>query len=136
MAKIPSKDINWGINSVQLEDELSSIEMRVSQETPEVNGFSSTGPERVEGNYDWEMSGEGFFDGAASQGDATLFALIGNGAAVASTFDPTGNPAGPNDPNYDGNVLLSEYGIRGATGQPVTYSFRCPGAGALSRNVA
>ena len=134
MAKIAAKLINWTLNSISLEDELSSINLNIEQETPEVAGLSSTGPERVVGNYDWSIDADGFFDGAASQGDATIFAQIG-AAAVLQGFDPTGQAAGASDPNYDGNVVLSSYSISGAVGGAVTYSVTEQGAGALTRAV-
>ena len=134
MAKIAAKLINFSINSVALEDELSSITQNVEQETPEVTGLSSTGPERVVGNYDFSYDLDGFFDGAASQGDATMFAQIG-AASVLQGFDTTGEAAGANDPNYDGNVVLSSYSISGAVGGAVTYIVTEQGAGALTRAV-
>jgi hypothetical protein len=92
MAKIAAKAANLTVNSVAIEDELNSIELKVEQETVSVNGFSAIGPERVVGNYDFSMSVAGSFDGASGQGDATLFGLVGS-AGVAVGFDPTGNSA-------------------------------------------
>ncbi len=135
MAKVAAKVINWTLNSISLEDEVNSINLNMEQETPEVAGLSSTGPERVVGNYDWSIDADGFFDGASSQGDATIFGQIG-AAAVTSAFDPTGASAGANDPNYDGNVVLSSYSISGAVGGAVTYSVTEQGAGALGRETS
>ena len=136
MAKQPAKNINFSFNSVALEDELSSIEQQVTQETPPVTAISDAGPRRVVGNYDYRYALEGFFDGAASQGDATLAAQIG-GSGAASAFDPTGASAGPDDPNYDStSVLLSSYTIRGQVGGPITYSAELVGNAALSRAVS
>ena len=131
MAKIAAKNINVSVNSVSLEDEVSSITQNVEQETPEVAGLSSTGPERVVGNYDFSYDIDGFWDGASSQGDATLFAQIG-ASSVAMAFDPTGASAGSNDPNYDSSVVLSSYSISGAVGGAVTYSATEQGASALT----
>ena len=47
MGKIAAKVSNFTLNSVAIEDELNSIDLKVDQETVLVNGFSSTGPERV-----------------------------------------------------------------------------------------
>jgi len=136
MAKKAAASINVSVNSVAIEDELTSTELSFTQETVKVDGLSSTGPERVVGNYDWGLSGEGSFDGAASQGDATLFGLVAS-SGVATAFDPTGNAAGPNDPNYDGtSAVLASYSIKGGVGQAVTYSFTLEGNSALARTVA
>lgn len=136
MAKIPSKVANFAVNSVAIEDELEKLDLKVEQQTIMVDGFSSTGPERVVGNYDYSFDGGGNFDGAASQGDATLFGLVGS-SGVAAAFDPTGNSAATNDPNYDAaSVVLKSYSISAAVGQSVKYSFTLEGNGALVRNTS
>lgn len=136
MAKIAATKINVAINAVAIEDELSSSELSVTQESIKVDGLSSVGPERVVGNYDFGLSLEGSADFATGQGDATLFALVGN-AGVAMAFDPTGGAAGVNDPNYDSTkVVLASYSIKGGVGQAVTYSASLEGAAALTRAVA
>lgn len=135
MAKTPAKSIDFTFNSVALEDELSSIEQEVTQETPVVTSFADAGPRRVVGNYDYRYALEGFFDPAASQGDATLAAQIG-GSGAATDFEPTGNAAGAGDPNYTStSMLLSSYSIRGQVGGPITYSAELVGNAAISRDV-
>lgn len=136
MAKIAAKASNLSVNSVALEDELDSIDLKVDQETFMVNGFSSAGPERVVGNYDYTMSLGGNSDFAASQGDATIFALVGS-SGVAVAFDPTGTTAGANDPNYDAaGMVLKSYAISSKVGAAVKYTAELEGNGALARNVA
>lgn len=135
MAKIAAKASNFTLNSVAIEDELNSIDLKVDQETFLVNGFSAAGPERVVGNYDWTESIGGSADFAASQGDATIFGLVGS-AGVAAAFDPTGTTAGTNDPNYDGTVVLKSYSISSKVGAAVTYSAELEGTSALTRAVA
>lgn len=137
MAKLAARNLNLSVSSVAIEDELSSAELSIEQETPIVTGFSDAGPRRVVGGYDYGLSGEGHFDGAASQGDATLFALVGVATVQATAFDPTGNAAGANDPNYDStDMLLESYSIRAARGGSVEYSFQLRGNAALTRAVA
>lgn len=132
MGKLAAKVINFSVNSVAIEDELTSITQNVTQEVPTVNGFSSTGPERVVGNYDWNYSGNGSFDGAASQGDATIWALIGS-AGVATAFDPTGASNDADNPNYDSTAaVLESYSISGAVGGAVSYTVSLQGASALT----
>jgi hypothetical protein len=135
MAKKAAKNINFTLNSVAIEDEVTQIALNVKQETVKVDGLSSAGPERVVGNYDYDISLDGNFDGAASQGDATIFGLVGN-AGVAAGFDPTGGAAGASDPNYDGTYVLASYSIKGGVGGAVQYSATLEGNGALSRAVA
>jgi len=136
MAKRASWAANLAVNSVSLEDELTSIDLKVDQETFKVDGFSNAGPERVVGNYDYTASLAGHSDFASGQGDATLFAMVGS-AGVALAFDPTGQSAGANDPNYDATaVVLKSYSIKAAVGAPITYSAELEGASALARSTS
>lgn len=135
MAKLAAKNINFSVNSVAIEDELTSIDQNLTQEVISVNGLSSVGPERVVGNYDWNYSLNGNADFAASQGDATLWALIGS-AGVATAFDPTGTTAAADHPNYDATAtVLESRTISGGVGAAVTYTASLQGASALTRDV-
>ena len=137
MAKLAAKNANFTLNSVAIEDEITSITRNINQEVIDVEGLSATGPEKVIGNYQWDIALQGNADFAASQGDATIYALIGGAnSGVTSGFDPTGNTAAANDPNYDGNVVLASYSITAAVGAAITYSASLTGAGASSRAVA
>ena len=135
MAKRASWAANYTLNSVAIEDELTSIDLKVEQETFKVDGFSNAGPERVVGNYDWTESLAGHADFASGQGDATLFGLLGS-SGVAAAFDPTGASAAANDPNYDGTVVMKSYAIKAAVGAPITYSAELEGASALTRSTS
>lgn len=132
MAKRGSSSINFSYNSVAIEDELNSITQNITQEVAQVRGFSTTAPERVVDGYDYNYSLGGTWDGAASQGDATLFGGLG-AAAAATAFDPTGATAGTDDPNYDATAVLASYSITGSTGAPITYSATLEGSGTLTR---
>jgi len=137
MAKIPSKVANFSLASVALEDELDKIDLKIDQETIKVDGFSSSGPERLVGNYDYTVSLGGNADFAASQGDATIFGLVGDANGGAMAFDPTGTTAGTDDPNYDSTaIVLKSYQISAAVGQSIKYTAELEGAAALARAVA
>lgn len=135
MARIHGENTDFTINSVAIEDELNNVALEIRQQVSEVTAFADTAEEFVEGKYGWTEEVSGSFDGAASQGDATIYALLGAGE-VASTFDPTGVTADANNPNYDGNVLLERYGIRAPVNGPVEYSATFRGNGVLTRAVA
>lgn len=135
MAKISAIKPNVTLNSVAIEDELTSGTLNLKQETTLVSGISSVGPERVVGNYDFNFSGDGNSDFATSQGDATIFAMLAS-AGVALAVDPTGNTAAAGDPNYDSTVVLDSYAIKFAVGGAVNYTVSLLGASALTRAVA
>lgn len=136
MPKRASRDINYTLNAVAIDDELSGFTQRLAQENLDVTTFADAGPRRVVGNYDYGYDIDGFADFAAAQGDATIFALLGS-AGVPSAFDPTGATAGANDPNYDStSVVLESYDIKGGVAQPITYSTKLNGNAVLTRAVA
>lgn len=136
MAKQPAKNINYALNSVAIEDDLDSVELSVTQETPVVTSFADAGPRRVVGNYDYTETIEGSMDFASGQSDATIFGLLGVAVGQASAFDPTGATAGANDPNYDKTVVLGSYRIGGRVGEAVRGSAELRGNSALTRAVA
>lgn len=136
MGKIPAKNINFSLGGTALEDEITSIELSATQETIKVDGLSSSGPERVVGNNDHSIKIDGNFDGASGQGDATLWGMIGDADGAATAFDPTGQSAGTNDPNYDSQHVLSAYSIKGAVGAAVTYSATLEGTAAMTRSTS
>jgi len=131
VAKKAARSANFSINAVAIEDELSSVSLSIEQETPVVTALGST----------HEVAGA--WDGAASQGDATIQAMIGltggtgSGGGRATTFDPTGAAAGTNDPNYDGgSAVLGSYTITAALGAAVTYSATLLGDSTMVRNTS
>ena len=134
MARIPAKDANFLINAVQIRDELNSIELAIDVDVPEITAFADAAKSFVEGKYGWEFSVNGSADLAASQGDATIFALLGGGA-VAAVHSPSGQAEGVDDPEYGGNVFLSSYRLRSGVDQPVQYDAGFRGTGALTRDV-
>lgn len=132
MGKVAGRSLNYTLNSVSIEDELTSAELKFDQETVKVDSLASTGPERVVGNYDWNVSVDGNADFASGQGDATIYGMVGS-SGVSSAFDPTGASAGANDPNYDGTVILKSYAIKAGVGQAVSYKAEFEGNSALNR---
>lgn len=135
MARIAGKDANLSFNAVALEDELSSIEFAVENNLTEVTAFADDGAEHVEGLPNAKISASGAADFAASQGDATIYGQIGGGEA-AYVFQPTGNVAGANDPNYTGNALVASYRITADVGGAVTYNVDLQANGKPTRAVA
>lgn len=135
MAKQAAWKSRMTVNSVSLEDELTSMDLKLDQEVIDVTSFSNDGPERVSGNYSWGMSLAGNYDGASGQGDATLFAMLGSDG-TATDFDPTGDTVGADNPHYTGSQVLKSYSIKASVGSAVQYSAELEGATALSRDVS
>ncbi len=134
MARLAGVNADFSYNSVDLEDELQTIEMSVDNNLAEVTAFADDGAEFVEGLPNSTFSLGGALDPAASQGDATLFGQIGSGEA-AYVFQPTGATANTNDPNYTGNALVSNYTISADVAGPVSYSATLQTNGKPTRDV-
>jgi hypothetical protein len=135
MAKIAARNLNVTLNSVAIEDELNSASQNVTQELPDVTAFADAGPRVVAANYNYQYDLGGYSDFAASQGDATIFAMLGS-AGVGLGFDPTGATAAAGDPNYDSTVCLASYNISFSTGGAAQYTATLQGNSALTRAVA
>lgn len=134
MARISAKDSDLSINAVAIEDEINSTELAIDVDLPEVTAFADVAKVSVEGKYGWNLSVEGSADLAASQGDATIFALLGGGS-VTTIYTPGGGAEGANNPDYTGSVFLESYRLRSAVGEAVSYSAQFRGSGALTRDV-
>ncbi len=135
MARIHGENVDYTLDSLAIEDELSNVSQTVNQQVSPVTAFADVAEEFVEGKYGWTHELSGAYDPAASQGGAKVFSLIGAGEKAVG-FDPTGTTAGANDPNYDGNVLMETYTIDAPVDGPVTFRVSLRGNGALARAVA
>ena len=135
MARQSGKSADFSFNSVAIEDELSNITQTTDVNIVEVTAFGDAAGTFVEGLPSSNYSITGFFDPAASQGDATLFTRIGSGAATAS-FETTGAAAGTNAPVYSGSAFVSSYSITSDVGGATTYTADLQISGALTRAVS
>ena len=135
MARQAGKAADFSFNSVQIEDELSSISQTTDVNLPEVTAFGDSAATFVEGLPNSNYSISGFFDPAASQGDATIFTRIGSGSAT-TTFETTGAAAGTNAPVYSGAGFISSYSITSDVGGASTYTADFQISGALARAVS
>lgn len=135
MARIHGGDADFSLNSVAIEDELNSIDLEVQQDLQEVTAFADAAQVFVRGKYGFTEQVAGSYDGAASQGDATIFAMVGAAAAVATLYQPSGAGPATDDPEYQGSVWLESYRISSRVNAPVTYQATLRGTGALTRDV-
>lgn len=135
MARLAGKNANLSFNAVALEDELATIDFTVDNNLAEVTAFSDDGAEFVEGLPNTKLSGSGAADFANGQGDATIFGQIGQGEA-AYVFQPTGQAAAADNPNYGGNAMVASYKITADVGGAVTYSVDLQTNGKPVRSVA
>lgn len=136
MAKIRSSRIDFSIGGTALEGSISSISQEVNQPEIDTTSLGDTGPRSLIDNYRHSYSLDGHDDFASGGIDSVLFGLVGDEDGAASVFQPTGNNAGTDDPNYTTTVMINNYTISGRVGGAVDYSARLSGAAALVRAVA
>ena len=128
------KDFDFSINSIAIEDELNTVTLNIDPDVQEVTAAADAAKVFVEGKYGWGNSVGGSADLAASQGDATIFALLGAGSKTA-VYTPGGGSEGSDNPDYTGSVFLGSYRLTTAVGEPASYTAEFIGSGALVRDV-
>jgi hypothetical protein len=141
MARVHGKDVNFTLNGVSIEDELNSVVMNVTVNEAELTAFNDAWQNFIAGKYNTQTEIAGSWDGAASQGDATIFALFGGGH-VSTIFDPTGAGPDTNDPEYQSTAsgltgaLLRQYTINLPVGGAASYTASIQHSGAMVRATA
>ena len=127
MSRIHGKNADLVFNAVALEDELNDITLSFDVPEAEITAFGDTGQNFLAGKVGTKLDIAGSYDGAAAQGDATIFAALG-GAAVAWDFEPDGTSG------YDGYAFPTSYSIKCPVNGPVSYSasFRHNGGAAAA----
>jgi cytolysin (calcineurin-like family phosphatase) len=134
MARIAGKDLDLSYNSVAIEDELNQVDLNIDVDVIEVTAFADGAKTYVEGKYGWNVSVQGAWDPAASQGDATIFGQIGSGAApIIDT--PGGGTESSSNPDYTGSAFVRRYQVSAGVATAVTYSAEFQGSAALTRDV-
>jgi len=134
MARLAGYKANFSWWATAIEDELNSISLTVDNTLTEVTAFADTGAEFVEGLHNAKFSLAGACDFAAAQGDAKIFTAIGAGEH-AHIFQPTGEAADADNPNYTGNSFVSSYSITSEAGGATTYSCNLQVNGPVVRSV-
>jgi hypothetical protein len=123
------------VNAVDLSTFVRSVTINVEAEDLEDTAMGDTFRSRIAGLKDWSVDIEWNQDFAASAVDTTVFALLGT--VVAVIVKPVNTTTSTTNPQYSGNVLVSEYNpLDGSVGDLATTSVSWPGAGTLSRATA
>lgn len=120
------------INGVDLSASVRSVTINTEAEDLEDTAMGDTYRSRIGGLKDWSIDVELNQDFTAAQADATIFPLLGTVTAVV--IKPVNTTVAATNPQYSGNVLVSEYNpLDGSVGDLATTSVSWPGAGALTR---
>jgi predicted secreted protein len=120
------------VNAVDLSTFVRSVTINVEAEDLEDTAMGDTFRSRIAGLKDWSVDIEWNQDFAAAAVDVTVWALLGTVTAVI--VKPVNTTTAVTNPQYSGNVLVSEYNpLDGSVGDLATTSVSWPGAGTLSR---
>lgn len=122
------------IGSVDFSDYIASIEFSDEAEEVSTTAFGDTGQRRVGGLRDQSVSLDFHVDFDPGAVDAVIGALVGT--SVAIEFAPKGTAIGTANPEFSGNVLVTEWGWGGAVGELATKSVTWPVDGVLTRGTA
>ncbi len=132
MAKLPANLTRVYLNEFDISGVLSGTQLKVDQETPQVDCFADAGPRRLVGNYDHTHSEAGIFDAVNDGYDEQLHALLGsaNDLYLTKTFGiAEGSIA------YDALVKLSSLPLEAQIGNAIMRSFDAAGSGGLARGL-
>jgi len=130
MAKVILRDASIVIDSVDLSDHASSVEISSAKDLVEVTAFGNAYKTNLVGLGDATMSVTFFQDYAAASVDATLWPLHD----AESTFDvvikPESGPVSATNPSYTMTAVLPEFNpIAGGVGEASTVDVEFQNAG-------
>ena len=131
MARTHGKNADVVFNAVAIEDELSSATLNFTVPEAEITAFADAWQNFLAGKPTATLDVNGYWDPAASQGDATIFAALG-GAALTWDFEPDGTTG------YNGYAITTSYSITAEVASAINYtaSFRHNGGSAAADGAA
>ena len=115
MARVHGKNVNYSINGVSIEDELNSVSMNMNVPESEITSFSDVWQNFLAGKPSAQLDIQGSWDGAANQGDATIFGELGL-EGEEWDFEPDGTTG------YDGYAIVNSYSIQCNVNEAIKYS--------------
>lgn len=135
MASIAFTDADVRVNAVNLSTFVRQVTLNVTADELEDTAMGDTYRSKIGGLKDWSVTVEFNSDFAAGAVDATLWPLLGT--VTAFLVKPTSAANAPTNPQYSGNVLVSQVSpVGNSVGDLGTVSVTWPGAGTLTRLTA
>lgn len=131
MAKVAAKQTRVWVDEHALSGYLSGADLKVDQETVKVDVFSSSGPERVVGNYDTMLSLAGFFDGADDAFDEIAFVNLRTDETHYAFSAFGGVTEGSR--GYEQPIRLKSQPVSSKVGAAVLLNLEAEGDGPISR---
>ena len=135
MAIFAYTNVKVVFNAIDFSDHCTSAMLKVGAKELDATAFSSTGWEAfIAGLKGWTLDLELNDDMAVGSIDATLYAALVAGTAVAVTFKPVNATTTTSNPEWQGNVAAAyEVTVGGKVGDLATTRVTLKGTGALTR---
>ncbi len=128
------KDVFLSLNSVDLSDQVMSIETPDNDEAVADTVMGDIARSNEVGLQNWSLAITFKQNYAAAKVDATLAAIRAGGVAVPIEYRPTTSAVSATNPKWTGNAILTDYtGIGGGVGDEHTATVSFISAGALTR---
>ena len=127
MAKLVLKECSITVNSVDLSDHVSSVEINLSKDQIDTTNFGGAGREYIAGlkNDSFTLNFQQNF--ATAEVDATLYPLWDNETEFAVVVKPSTAAVSATNPSYSGTCILLEYmPLNGSVGELSTTSVTFP----------
>ena len=122
------------INSVDYSDHCKSATLALDAAQLDTTDFASAGwTEMIGGLKSGTLTLEFMDDFADDDLDEELYALLGT--VVAFTVKVNSGAISTSNPEYQGNILVTEWNVGGAVGDLATKSLSFPITGAITRDV-
>ena len=116
MAQLVLTDASITINAVDLSDRANSVELNYEIDSVEITAFGSGGHTFAGGLQNLSCTVEFMQDFAASEVEATIYALVGTSTEVV--IKPTSDAVGASNPSYTfTGFLASHTPVAGAVGE-------------------
>lgn len=109
MAKLILKNCVVTVNSVDLSDHASSVEIEATKDDVETTSFDGSGKEVKAGLQDTTITVTFQQDFASGEVDATLWPLWNNETEFTVSVKPTSDSTSATNPRYDATCVLLEY---------------------------
>ena len=137
MAVFVYTDAHLTINSVDISDHVRSLTTNFIQETPDSTAMSATARTKAVGLKDANFTVEFNSDFAATETDATLWAIWNGGAAITFAIRPDSAVKGATNPEYRGSAILKDWTpLSGNVGDMATVSATFEVTGPVTRSTS
>lgn len=132
MATVVYRNALFAVNGTDLSDDVSELTLNYSTEMLDETAMGDTTRIRKGGLKDWSVEATFHQDFAASQVDATLFALVGTTTCIE--LRPSNACSSANNPIFSAIAVLESYPpMAGAVGSLLDAKATWQSAGTLNR---